>query len=101
MEFDLKEPPEIDQMKQDELYKLKRNDTDDAGQIRISLQWIYSKKKLLEDILTHLRYQIYFDQAAYMIASKEIEMRTKPFGGFLKTTIIRTARDDKNLVTAF
>lgn len=61
MEFNLAEPPEIDQMKKDELYNIER-DGEVTGQIRISLQWIYSKVKLLEDILMHLRYQIYRDQ---------------------------------------
>lgn len=53
------EPPEIDQMKKDELYML---EPEGSGQIRISLQWIYSKVKLLEDILLHLRYQIRCDK---------------------------------------
>ena len=40
------EPNEIDQMKKDKLY-----DIGNGQQIRLSLQWIYSKVKLLEDIL--------------------------------------------------
>ena len=53
------DPPEIDQMKKDELYNLQ---PPGSGQIRISLQWIYSKVKLLEDILLHLRFQIHRDK---------------------------------------
>ena len=58
-DMDLPEPPDIDQMKNDELYDLQPPGT---GQIRISLQWIYSKVKLLKDILMHLRHQIRRDK---------------------------------------
>ena len=58
-EMDWPEPPDIDQMKNDELYDLQ---PPGSGQIRISLQWIYSKVKLLKDILMHLRFQIRRDK---------------------------------------
>ena len=54
------DPPEIDQMKKDELYDLQ---PPGAGQVRISLQWIYSKVKLLDDILLHLRFHIHRDKS--------------------------------------
>ena len=45
---------EIDQMKKDQLYDLFKDSTltQRAGrsQIRVAIQWIYSKVKLLEDI---------------------------------------------------
>ena len=55
LDYRAPDPPEIDQMKKDELYDLQPQG---SGQIRISLQWIYSKVKLLDDILLHLRFQI-------------------------------------------
>ena len=58
-EMEWPEPPDIDQMKSDELYDLS---PPGSGQIRISLQWIYSKVKLLKDILMHLRHQIRRDK---------------------------------------
>ena len=54
------DPPEIDQMKKDELYDLQ---PPGSGQVRISLQWIYSKVKLLDDILLHLRFHIHRDKS--------------------------------------
>ena len=51
--------PEIDQLRKDELYDLTPAGN---GQIRIMLQWIYSKVKLLDDILLALRFQIHRDK---------------------------------------
>ncbi len=47
------DPLEIDQMKKDKLYDL----TDGKGEtkVRLALQWIYSRVKLLEDILQMLK----------------------------------------------
>jgi len=56
---DMVDLPEIDQLRKDELFELEPLG---SGQIRIMLQWIYSKVKLLDDILLALRYQIYRDQ---------------------------------------
>lgn len=58
------ELPEIDQLRKDELYELNPPDGSEKspGQIRIMLQWIYSKVKLLNDILVALRYQIHRDK---------------------------------------
>lgn len=44
------EPSDIDQMKRDSLYDLGAGNS----QIRVVLQWIYSKVKLLSDILESL-----------------------------------------------
>jgi hypothetical protein len=41
----------IDQMKQDRLYDVKNGKT----KVRLAIQWIYSRVKLLEDILNLLR----------------------------------------------
>ena len=46
-------------MKKDKLY-----DIGNGQQIRLSLQWIYSKVKLLEDILAQLRTSLETDIAA-------------------------------------
>ena len=78
------EPPEIDQMKKDELYDLQ---PPGSGQIRISLQWIYSKVKLLEDILLHLRYQIRRDKQDKTWKQGFLEEMQQPFGGFLKGVV--------------
>lgn len=43
------EPNEIDQMKKDRLY-----DVGNGAQLRVAIQWIYSKVKLLEDIKAEL-----------------------------------------------
>ena len=43
------EPNEIDQMKKDRLY-----DVGNGSQLRVAIQWIYSKVKLLEDIKAEL-----------------------------------------------
>ena len=52
-------PPEIDQMKKDSLYALTPKD---SGSVRISLQWIYSKVKLLEDVQLLIKFQIHSDK---------------------------------------
>ena len=62
------EPNEIDQMKKDKLYDLGNG----KSQIRIALQWIYSKVKLLEDILTQLRTQLDADLISKQEAEDEL-----------------------------
>lgn len=52
-------------MKKDKLYDLGNG----TSQIRIALQWIYSKVKLLQDILAQLRTQLDAD----MISKQEAE----------------------------
>ena len=79
-EMDWPEPPDIDQMKNDELYDLQ---PPGSGQIRISLQWIYSKVKLLKDILMHLRFQIRRDKLDKQLKQQFLEEMQQPFGGFL------------------
>ena len=98
--YNAPEPPEIDQMKKDELYDLQPAG---SGQIRISLQWIYSKVKLLEDILLHLRFQIHRDKADKEIKDTLLEDMRQPFGGFLKATVANEAlkMGDMDLVEAF
>lgn len=49
------QPPEVDQLKRDQLYSL---EPEGSGQVRISLQWVYSKVKLLQDIHMLISYQI-------------------------------------------
>ena len=46
-------------MKKDSLYVLSPKD---SGSIRISLQWIYSKVKLLEDVQLLIKFQIHSDK---------------------------------------
>jgi len=48
----------IDQMKQDRLYDMKNGKT----KVRLAIQWIYSRVKLLEDILNLLRTQKLSDE---------------------------------------
>ena len=62
------EPNEIDQMKKDKLYDLGNG----TSQIRVALQWIYSKVKLLEDILTQLRTQLDADIISKQEAEDEL-----------------------------
>ena len=87
-------------MKKDELYELQ---PPGSGQIRISLQWIYSKVKLLDDILLHLRYQIYRDKYDKSLKESLLNDMQQPFGGFLKAVVANTAlnRGDFDLVDAF
>ena len=73
------EPNEIDQMKKDKLYDLGNG----TSQIRIALQWIYSKVKLLEDILTQLRTQLDADIISKQEAEDELAAMEQPFGNFL------------------
>ena len=99
-EMDWPEPPDIDQMKNDELYDLQ---PPGSGQIRISLQWIYSKVKLLKDILMHLRFQIRRDKLDKQLKESFLEEMQQPFGGFLKVTAANQAlkMGDMELVDAF
>ena len=55
-------------MKKDKLYDLGNG----TSQIRIALQWIYSKVKLLEDILTQLRTQLDADLISKQEAEDEL-----------------------------
>ena len=55
-------------MKKDKLYDLGNG----TFQIRIALQWIYSKVKLLEDILTQLRTQLDADLISKQEAEDEL-----------------------------
>lgn len=73
------EPNEIDQMKKDKLYDLGNG----QSQIRIALQWIYSKVKLLEDILAQLRTQLEADIISKQEAEDELAAMEQPFGNFL------------------
>lgn len=72
------EPNEIDQMKKDKLY-----DIGNGQQIRLSLQWIYSKVKLLEDILVQLRTSLETDIAARQEAEDELAAMEQPFETFM------------------
>lgn len=73
------ELPEIDQLRKDELYDLKvPGSSKSAGQMRIMLQWIYSKVKLLEDILLALRYQIHRDQQLKKKKEELLRDMTRP-----------------------
>ena len=92
--------PEIDQLRKDELYDLK---PEGSGQIRIMLQWIYSKVKLLNDILLALRYQIHSDRHFKAVKEEMLEDMQKPFGGFLKASLANQALagGDLQLVDAF
>ena len=74
------EPNEIDQMKKDKLYDLGNG----TSQIRIALQWIYSKVKLLEDILAQLRTQLDADIISKQEAEDELAALGQPFGTFLR-----------------
>ena len=73
------EPNEIDQMKKDKLYDLGVG----TSQIRLALQWIYSKVKLLEDILAQLRTQLEADMLSKQEAEDELASMEQPFGNFL------------------
>ena len=84
LDLRIPDPPEIDQMKKDELYDLQPHG---SGQIRISLQWIYSKVKLLEDILLHLRFQIHRDKFDKKLKEELLIDMQQPFGGFLKVSV--------------
>ena len=97
LEFD---PPDIDQMKKDALYDLAPLG---AGKIRISIQWIYSKVKLLTDILMHLRFQIYRDEHELKTRESWLVDMTNPFGGFLKTAVTHQALSmgEKGIVEVF
>ena len=87
--------PEIDQLRKDELYDLS---PEGSGQIRIMLQWIYSKVKLLEDINLALRIQIHRDKQDKAIKEELIEDYKKPFGGFLKATVANKALNNRDIV---
>ena len=87
--------PEIDQLRKDELYDL---EPQGSGQIRIMLQWIYSKVKLLEDILLALRFQIHRDKHDKALKEMLIEDYKKPFGGFLKATVANKALNTRDVV---
>ena len=54
-------------MKKDKLYDLTSNKG--SSQIRVALQWIYSKVKLLQDILAQMQTQLDAD----MISKQEAE----------------------------
>mmetsp|Transcript_28229 Transcript_28229/g.37655 ORF Transcript_28229/g.37655 Transcript_28229/m.37655 type:complete len:196 (+) Transcript_28229:1106-1693(+) len=97
VEMDIRMPdlPEIDQLRKDELYDL---DPEGSGQIRIMLQWIYSKVKLLEDILLALRFQIHRDKQDKAFKEELIEDYKKPFGGFLKATVANKALNTRDVV---
>ncbi len=88
LDYRAPDPPEIDQMKKDELYDLS---PPGSGQIRISLQWIYSKVKLLSDVLLHLRFQIHRDRHDMEYKKGLLEDMQQPFGGFLKATVVNQA----------
>ena len=92
--------PEIDQLRKDELYDLQ---PEGSGQIRIMLQWIYSKVKLVEDILLAIRFQIHRDKLDKEIKEELILDYAKPFGGFLRATVANVAmrKRDENLIDAF
>lgn len=51
------------------------------------LQWIYSKVKLLNDILTALRYQIHRDREDKKEKEFLLKDMQKPFGGFLRAAV--------------
>ena len=97
---ELLEPPEIDQMKKDELYDL---EPQGSGQIRIALQWIYSKVKLLEDILMHLRFQIAKDRRDKDWYAEQLKNLESPIKGFLKTAMAGVAvkQGDRDLADMF
>jgi len=71
--------------------------------MRIMLQWIYSKVKLLEDILLALRYQIHRDQQLKKKKEELLRDMTRPFGGFLRAAVAHNALDknDAKLTDAF
>ena len=89
----VEEPPEIDQMKKDELYDLQ---PEGNGQIRISLQWIYSKVKLLKDILLHLRFQIHRDKKDLELKQTLLKDMKEPFS-FLKASAANASLQIGNL----
>ena len=74
-------------MKNDKLYDLEIDANRGLGtgksQIRIALQWIYSKVKLLEDILAQLRTQLDADMISKQEAEDELAAMEQPFGNFL------------------
>ena len=77
------EPSEIDQMKKDSLYDIGRGN----GQIRVVLQWIYSKVKLLSDILESLELQIENDLAAKEDYEYQLKAMDEPFGNLLTVQV--------------
>ena len=67
------------------------------------LQWVYSKVKLLEDILLANRLQIHRDKVDKEIKEELILDFAKPFGGFLKATAVKSTsrKRDENLKDLF
>lgn len=77
------DPNEIDQMKRDNLHDLKNAQGEVRGQIRLSLQWIYSKAKLLEDMLRMMRVQIQNEAISKETFEKQLNEMEQPFGNML------------------
>jgi hypothetical protein len=70
------EDNEVDQMKKDRLC-----DLGNGSQIRVAIQWIYSKVKLLKDIQAELQAQIEDDEQYLKEAAEDLESMKQPFGG--------------------
>ena len=62
-------------MKKDKLFDLGNGNS----QIRLSLQWVYSKTKLLEDILERLWDEMTQLEDARILASSDLETMREPF----------------------
>ena len=71
-------------MKKSRLCDLGNNES----QLRVDIQWIYSKVKLLQDIQAELRAQIDDDEAYLAEESANLENMKQPFGG---TFILKAA----------
>ena len=73
----LSEDNDVDQMKKERLCPLDNG----KSQVRVAIQWIYSKVKLLKDIQSELQEQIDADKNYLMEASENLESMKQPFGG--------------------
>ena len=73
-------------MKQDRLYDLKNGKT----KVRLAIQWIYSRVKLLEDIQNLLQFQKQSDEQDLAQLKINLEHMQSPFS----TTFMQIAMDD-------
>jgi hypothetical protein len=78
-----KEPDEIDQMKKDEIFDLGNR----RSKVRLALQWIYSRVKLLEDILQMLSKQIEEDRLSLLQAQENYDTMNEPFKAIFQANL--------------